>query len=193
MPFFTSARQPQAQPSFGVSTTKRVITMKLIVFIISIFASCSLLADEMYSVYLVRHAEKDLSNPDNRNPELLPCGSDRSERLADILANVDLKAIYSTDFARTRSTAKPTANAKKLPVQIYDPYKLDVFSEQLAAKKQDALVVGHSNTTNVLAGKLAGIELEELDEEEYDRLYQVVVANGSAKLQLLHQAFRCAR
>lgn len=167
--------------------------MKIFVLLILILTSISLRADPMYSVYFVRHAEKDLSNPDNRNPELLPCGRGRADRLADIFKGIDLEAIYSTDFARTLSTAGPTAALKHIEVQIYDPRSLDGVFKQLVDKKQDALVVGHSQTTSLLAGKLAGIELELIDESVYDRLYQVVVAGDVAKLQLLHQAFQCTR
>jgi broad specificity phosphatase PhoE len=167
--------------------------MKIIILLVSIFSYFDLAADEIYSVYLVRHAEKDVTDPDNHDPQLRSCGIDRAERLASIFQSVDLKAVYSTDYARTQSTARPTADSKDLAVQTYDPVELDVVFDRLVTKKQDALVVGHSNTTNVLAGKLAGIELEDIDEEEYDRLYQVVLFDGSAKLQLLHQAFQCAR
>lgn len=167
--------------------------MKILVLLVLILTSTSLRADQMYTIYFVRHAEKELSNPENRNPELLPCGLGRADRLADIFKDIDLKAIYSTDFARTLSTAGPTAESKNIEVQIYDPHSLEGVFKQLVAKKQDALVVGHSQTTSVLAAKLAGIELELIDESVYDRLYQVVVAGDLAKLQLLHQAFQCAR
>ena len=167
--------------------------MKILTLLVSIFSYSYLAADEIYSVYLVRHAEKDVTDPDNDNPQLRSCGIDRARRLAGIFQSVDLKAVYSTNYARTQNTARPTADSKNIAVQTYDPSKLDVIVDQLATRKQDALVVGHSQTTNVLAGKLAGIELEDIDEEEYDRLYQVVIFNDSAKLQLLHQAFQCAR
>ena len=167
--------------------------MKIIILLVSIFSYFDVAADETYSVYLVRHAEKDVTDPDNHDPQLRSCGIDRAERLASIFQSVDLKAVYSTDYARTQSTARPTADSKNLAVKTYDPVDLDVVFDRLITKKQDALVVGHSNTTNVLAGKLAGIELEDIDEEEYDRLYQVVLFDGSAELELLHQVFQCAR
>ena len=167
--------------------------MKAIFLLIAIFASYSLFAGEMYTVYLVRHAEKDLSNPDNRNPKLLPCGTQRAESLADTLKEIDLKAVYSTNFERTRSTARPTAVAKNLEVKIYNPDQLDALYSLITDRKHNALIVGHSDTTNVLAGKLAGIVLAEIDEAEYDRLYQVVIAGGSVNLQMLHQSFNCAK
>ena len=167
--------------------------MKLFVFLIALAISLPVLGNDTYFVYLVRHAEKDISNPDNKNPQLTACGVERAQRLSKILADVDLQAIYSSDYVRTRDTASPTASARKLTVQIYDPGDLDEVLQRLSTAKQDALVVGHSNTTSVLAGRLTGISLEDISEQEYDRLYQIVTTDGHSTLQLLHQAFECSR
>ncbi|MEP4148380.1 MAG: phosphoglycerate mutase family protein [Halioglobus sp.] len=150
-------------------------------------------AYEPYSIYLVRHAEKVTSNPEESDPNLTPCGDQRADRLAVILESIKLDVIYSSDYRRTRETAAPVANNKRLEVKLYDPSMLGQFAEELLAKKSDTLVVGHSNTTGVLAGMLAGIEIEEFSEAEYDRLYQVILFPDSAKLSLLHQAFECKK
>ena len=146
---------------------------------------------EPHAVYLVRHAEKDLEGGDARDPGLLPCGIRRAQHLADMLAGIELGAVYSTDFRRTRLTAEPSLGSRQLTLQLYDPRDLDELAQRLLSRQEDALVVGHSNTTSVLAGKLAGLELGELGEHEYDRLYQVVISPGAVKLQLLYQAFPC--
>jgi len=74
----------------------------------------------------------------------------------------------------------------------YDPDKLKDFSNFLLESKQDALVVGHSNTTGVLAGLLLSEELEEFDLDIYNRVYQVVIYNNyNGRLYLLHTAFDC--
>ena len=65
------------------------------------------------------------------------------------------------------------------------------FSQLLLDAQQDALVIGHSNTTGVLAGLLAGVSEEAFDEDIYDRLYQVVISGKQARLNLLHQSFYC--
>jgi broad specificity phosphatase PhoE len=167
--------------------------LKLFAFFMALAISFPVLGNDTYCVYLVRHAEKDVSNPENRNPQLTACGVERAQRLSKILADVDLQAIYSSDYVRTRDTASPTASARKLSVQIYNPGHLDEILQRLITAKQDALVVGHSNTTSALAGRLAGISLEDMREQEYDQLYQVVITDGHSTLQLLHQAFECSR
>lgn len=146
---------------------------------------------EIFSVYLVRHAEKeaDPGNPDD--PGLSDCGVSRAESLAKILADAGLEKIYSTDYERTLATARPSAGALSLETEIYDPSDLESISRLLLERRQNALVVGHSNTTGVLAGMLTSGAREELDEDIYDRLYQVIVSGEKTRLNLLHQAFRC--
>jgi len=165
--------------------------VKLLVFLMAMLVSVSVLGDDFYSVYLIRHAEKDLSNPENKDPHLSACGIERAQRLADIFEDVTLQALYSSDYIRTRDTAAPIAMSKNLTVDIYNPAKLDELLRRLRTAKQNALIVGHSDTTSVLAGLLADVKLTDIDDLEYDRLYQVVIAGDNSTLQLLHQAFRC--
>ena len=102
-----------------------------------------------------------------------------------------MDAIYSTDYSRTKNTARPTAQAKGIEVQEYNPDQLQDFSKLLLTNKQDALVVGHSNTTGVLAGLLVDQEIGAFDLDIYNRIYQVVIYNNKGRLHLLHTAFEC--
>jgi len=144
-----------------------------------------------FSIYLVRHAEKESEAKDPSNPALSQCGELRAESITRILSDIDLEKIYSTPYERTMATALPSAEALQLEVETYNPRKLEEFSSLLIDRRQNALVVGHSNTTGVLAGLLAGQGGEAFDEEEYDRLYQVVVSGGQGQINLFHQAFHC--
>ena len=147
--------------------------------------------DEMFTIYLARHAEKSVAavNPDD--PPLSACGQRRAERLALMLRNVNLDRIYSTPYLRTRETALPAAAGHGLEVEAYDPAGLEAFAAALLNHKQNALVIGHSNTTAVLAGMIAGMAGEEFDEDEYDRLYLVTVSGDRNQVILLDQAFHC--
>ena len=148
-------------------------------------------SEEIFSIYLVRHAEKHATPADPKNPGLSECGESRAESLARILADTKLEKVYSTDYRRTRETALPVASQLSLEVEFYDPDELATFSRTLLRQQKDTLVVGHSNTTPVLAGLLAGEELEPFDEAFYDRLYLVTVSGGQSRMTLLHQGFRC--
>jgi hypothetical protein len=79
-----------------------------------------------------------------------------------------------------------------LSIQSYEPDALGEMAEELIRNGQDALVVGHSNTTAVLAGMLVGEELGSFDESIYNRVYQVVVSKADRRLHVLHTSFDCS-
>ena len=153
--------------------------------------ACAQKNNKIFTIYLVRHSEKDVTSDNHSDPPLTPCGEQRSESLSSFLSAVDLDVVYSTNYNRTKNTALPTASSKELEIEEYDPNKLKEFSNLLLESKQDALVVGHSNTTGVLAGLLVNEELGEFDLDIYNRVYQVVISNDSGRLHLLHTAFDC--
>ena len=147
--------------------------------------------NESFTIYLVRHSEKDLESNNSSNPPLSECGQIRSENLRRFFKDVPLEVIYSTDYIRTTTTAMPTATAKELGIENYNAEHLKEFSELLLDRKQNALVVGHSNTTGVLAGFLINENLDAYDSGIYDRIYQVVIYNDKAQLHLLHMPLDC--
>ena len=59
--------------------------------------------------YFIRHAEKDRTDPEDIDPELTQAGLGRAMHWAEILNDVALDAIYSTDFERTSMTAAPSS------------------------------------------------------------------------------------
>lgn len=145
--------------------------------------------DGMFTIYLVRHAEKQ---SDSNDPPLTECGVERSESLSTLFDAVPFDAVYSTDYKRTQSTALPTAMDQGLMIQSYEPDALGKIAEELIRNGQDALVVGHSNTTAVLAGLLVGEEMGSFDESIYNRVYQVVVSKDDRRLHVLHTSFDCS-
>ena len=147
--------------------------------------------NELFTIYLVRHSEKDLSSKNYTDLPLSKCGEIRSNFLSKFLSDINLDVIYSTNYTRTINTALPTANSKKLKITKYSTENLKDFSHDLLDLKQNALVVGHSNTTGVLAGLLTKSSIGVFDENEYDRIYQVIVDDNGTKLQLFHSMFDC--
>ena len=124
------------------------------------------------AAFLVRHAETE---PDGtRNPPLSPEGRDRARRLAEVLVDADLEAVYTTDYVRTRDTAAPAAQQLAVGVTLYDPRDLSGLADLLLERGGRALVVGHSNTTPALVEALGGDPGEPIAESEHDRLYVLV-------------------
>tara|TARA_B110000090_G_scaffold147748_1_gene162149 strand:- start:273 stop:836 length:564 start_codon:yes stop_codon:yes gene_type:complete len=147
--------------------------------------------NETFTIYLVRHSEKDLFSDNSTDPPLTKCGKQRSENLSEFLKDIDLDVVYSTDYNRTRNTALPTAISKGLEIKDYDASELKGFSKLLVGSKQNALVVGHSNTTGVLAGLMIGKEIGAFDLNIYNRIYQVVIYNKQGRLHLLNTVSDC--
>ncbi|SEL56576.1 Phosphohistidine phosphatase SixA [Colwellia chukchiensis] len=145
-------------------------------------------AQESYSIYLVRHAEKQTLDQD---PKLTECGQLRASQLASMLAQANIKKIYSTPYRRTVATATPLAKQQQLIIKHYSPAKLNEFSQQLLAQQENILVVGHSNTTPQLAALLSEIEVKEITEKQYRNLYQIQVSDGGKTLTLFTQPLTC--
>lgn len=128
------------------------------------------LADEKQSVFiLIRHAEKESSGD---NPALNAEGQQRANRLVDLLKNIELQQVMSTDYNRTQSTVAPLAKAKSLTVQSYDPsMQNDLFTDISVFKKNNVVVVGHSNTIPGLANFLIGKPVfKDFEESDYDQI-----------------------
>lgn len=135
------------------------------------------------AVFLVRHAEKEKTADD---PALTAAGRARAEELARVLADSGVRAVYSTDFARTRDTAAPMSARIGAEIRIYDWAKLDELAAELSQPGARSLVVGHSDTTPELVEALGGDRGEPIDEpNEYDRLYIVTIAPDGAVTTVL--------
>ena len=152
----------------------------LLFAVLLFFASCST-KQSPKTIYIVRHAEKQLVE-DNPNPELALSGQIRAKKLAQILADKNIKHIYSTDYIRTRSTAAPTADAAGLTIEIYDPKNHDALVDKIRNLEGNVLVVGHSNTVNQLANYFVGEgeKYGDLTDLEYDYIFEVTLEGKSS-------------
>ena len=141
---------------------------------------------EITTYYLIRHAEKDRSNPNNSDPELTKKGFFRAENWAEVLAEVPLDAVYSTEYTRTLMTASPTAKSKNLEITTYNPNDLNNPFFQEATKGKTVLVVGHSNTTPQFVNKIIGEErYASMDDTNNSSLFIVTKAGNQTSVQVL--------
>jgi phosphohistidine phosphatase SixA len=147
---------------------------------------------------LARHAEKQ---DDSTNPDLTPRGLARAEALADIAIDLNVAAVYSTDFCRTAQTAQPTASRLGMPIvvqalsgatdslehctpAISSPVlflgsPLDDVADLLSwileqHPGKTVLIVGHSNTVPQMLERL-GVGAFQIADDEYDRLFLVTL------------------
>jgi broad specificity phosphatase PhoE len=146
-----------------------------------------------FTLYLVRHAEKQVDK--GSDPGLTDCGKQRASQLAKMLASVTLDAVYSTNTSRTIATAQPVANQLGLAITAYHGRALDELVSLLLKRQQNALIVGHSNTTAEVAAKLLNTSLPTIEEHEYSLLYQLTLDTEKpatdSRLTLLHQPLSC--
>ncbi len=125
-------------------------------------------------VYAVRHAER--AEDGTNDPPISAAGEQRALLLAEMLRDVDLTRIHTTDFRRTRATAAPIARATSLEPIVYDQNDLAALARRLRATPGRHLVVGHSNTTTELVTALGGDPGGEIAQDEYDRLYVLTLS-----------------
>ena len=146
------------------------------------------LASDNFTLYLVRHAEKQA---DSKNPPLTQCGEERAKQLATLLSKAKIKSVYSTNYQRTMSTAAPLSSKQNITIENYNPRELEQFSSHLKTRKENALIVGHSNTTPQLTQLLSNQKVDDLTEKEYQMLYQVQFIEGKSQLTLFNQPLSC--
>ncbi len=142
---------------------------------------------EEITIFLVRHAERadDGMMTGEEDPHLSEAGFTRAQQLADLLRDVSLTHIHSSNYIRTRETAAPTASQAGLEVATYDARALEDFAMELKATPGRHLVVGHSNSTPQLVAALGGDPHGEIQTMEYDRLYLLSMGPTGVKTVLL--------
>ena len=62
---------------------------------------------------------------------------------------------------------------------------------QIKKRKENALIVGHSNTTPQLTQLISSQKVDNLTEKDYQMLYQVQFIDGKSQLTLFNQPLSC--
>lgn len=164
---------------------KTALSLFLIAFLVT--AACEQQPGDVTTFILVRHAEK--VNDGTEDPELTSEGQSRAMRLAFMLRDTPLQAIYSTGFRRTQNTAKPIADMKNMEVLPYEANKPGEISKMLQQHKGGiVLVTGHSSNIPWTANLLLGREMfRDYPESQYGTILIVSVGKtneGSSVVRL---------
>ncbi|WP_114951848.1 SixA phosphatase family protein [Sphingosinicella terrae] len=141
-------------------------------------AGCATIAQTAPSpTYVVRH----LNTPEGeRDPDLTAEGAAQAERLSDWGFGPSPRAIYVTDFKRTRQTAAPLATRLGLELLVYDPADTPGLVERVRAGPTPALIVGHSNTVPDIVEQLGGARPGPLVHEDFGDLW-IVGSDGATR------------
>jgi 2,3-bisphosphoglycerate-dependent phosphoglycerate mutase len=131
-------------------------------------------AQEVTKYYFIRHAEKDTSDPDDRDPKLTQEGVARSQNWSRVFKEVDFDIIYSSNYKRTTATAKAVADARQKDVSIYDASKLNDEEFQKNTQGKTVLVVGHSDSNPKFVNYILEDEkYSDIDDSESGSLFIV--------------------
>lgn len=146
------------------------------------------------TVILVRHAEKAAEPA--ADPPLTAAGVARAEALAGVVRDAGVRAIVTTQFARTRATAAPAAAALGVVPEVADArapgHPSALATALLAAHRgETVLVVGHSNTVPAIVAALGAPEPARICDAEYDHLY-VVTVPASGRATVVHARYGAA-
>jgi broad specificity phosphatase PhoE len=136
-------------------------------------------------IILVRHAEKAIVPPENKDPDLSLAGLARAQELARMFGDTGIAAIYATQFKRTQQTVKPLADKLRISVMQVEAKKTADLVQQIKARNagQVIFIAGHNNTVPEIIAALGGPKLPIIPETDFDNLYILTVqSDGTAKL-----------
>jgi phosphohistidine phosphatase SixA len=151
------------------------------------------------TVFLIRHAER--ADAPREDPPLTEKGNLRAQELARMLGGAGVKAIYTSQFLRTKQTAEPLAKALGLtatPIALKmsqtNPREVSEQSIAEMANKiheragETVLIIGHSNTVPEVIKMLGGDVVPKIDEKKFDDLF-VVTVHGKGKAKVVQMKY----
>ena len=123
------------------------------IFTIALLTAATAMPAQAQTLVIVRHAEKMEPWPaEDRLQPLSAEGMRRAEQLRNLVANLDIKAIYTSNTTRALSTAMPAAVSKGLVPNVHPASEktdsLDAFISMVRntySSSDFVLVVSHSN------------------------------------------------
>ena len=118
----------------------------VLILVFSVFSffnpSQEVTSEKTTTYYFIRHAEKDTSDPQNKDPHLTEAGLQRAQKWTEVFKEVEFDLIFSSDFSRTRKTAQIIADSQEKNVEMYDPRNLNDAEFQKKSQGKTVLVVG---------------------------------------------------
>jgi phosphohistidine phosphatase SixA len=142
----------------------------LVIALLALAACATTTASEPPPIYVMRH----LNTPaGERDPDLLPEGQQIAAFLPEWFGRQRMRAIYVSDFKRTRQTAAPLAARLGLTPIVYDPADTPGLIARVRAGPLPALIVGHSNTVPDIVAGLGGTRPAPLVHEDFGDIWRI--------------------
>ncbi|HEY4359214.1 MAG TPA: histidine phosphatase family protein [Acidobacteriaceae bacterium] len=148
-----------------------------------------LTASAQSTIFVTRHADRYGTEPD---PDLTPKGKEQAAALAQLLADANVRHIFTTELVRTQQTAAPLArHANVTPVVVRQEKFDDLIAQVRKAMQpnQSILVVSHRATVPQIVHALTGKDIAPLGSGEYGRLIMITLfPDGTSSVVTLRYA-----
>jgi len=161
-------------------------SFEVIVFFLLLLV-CSLPCFAQRVIVVVRHADKI---DDTDDAVLSLAGQAQAQRLANVLKDLGINTIYTTQFKRTIQTATPLADLLGIKLLAYEQMDVDGAVKEIREKhsKEVVMVVGHRSTVPEILKQFGASEPVALGTSEYDSLFILTLPPGQSPT-LLHLHF----
>ena len=140
-----------------------------------------------FTIFVTRHADRFGTEPD---PSLTPLGMKQAESLSLLLADANIRHIYTTELLRTQQTAAPTARLAHIQPVVIPQNQFAQLIEKIrdtARDHESPLVVGHRQTVPKIVKALTGQTIAPLGSGEYGRLLVITLfPDGRSSVVALH-------
>lgn len=155
---------------------------KLFVLLALTLLFINIVSAQTTTVWVVRHAEKDKSNPQDNNPSLSEEGRIRAGDLAAYLKKVKFDVAFATPTKRTHQTLDSLVIPK---VVNYKDIKSLVDSIKTNYVGKNVIIAGHSNTVLEIIEAFGGKRpKEELTDDDYDYIFELSVKGDKARVKM---------
>lgn len=129
-------------------------------------------------VYVMRHLDTQAGE---RDPDLLPAGRHRAALLATWFGRERPRAIFVSDFRRTRQTVAPLAARLGIAPVVYDPADTPALIARVRATRGPVLIVGHSNTVPDIIEQLGGTRPAPLGHDDFGDIWRVAPGGATVR------------
>ncbi len=131
-------------------------------------------------VFVMRH----LHTPEGeRDPDLTAEGQRVAALVPGWFGRHPVRAIYVSDYRRTRQTAAPLAARFGMTPIVYDPRDTPALIARVRAGPLPALIIGHSNTVPDIIEQLGGTRPAPLVHADFGDIWRVA-ANGTVRSRI---------
>jgi len=174
-----SARSRLTAALFGCVCA--IVSGLLVIALFALAACATTAASGPPPIYVMRH----LNTPEGqRDPDLLPEGQRAAAALPDWFGRTRVRAIYVSDFRRTRQTAAPLAARLRLTPIVYDPRDTPALIARVRAGPLPALIVGHSNTVPDIVEALGGTRPAPLVHADFGDIWRITPDGATSRMRI---------